>query len=116
MSSGKMFGNLNKYSSEQYYKDHSIIQFDTIYEKGTYQVMYVFRSKIYNEDEITFKYYQFFDASSEQEFNSYMQEMAALALYDTGVTASYGDELLTLSTCDYSEEDGRFVVVAKRIV
>jgi sortase B len=116
MSSGKMFGNLNKYSSEQYYKDHSTIQFDTIYEKGTYQVMYVFRSKIYNEDEITFKYYQFFDASSEQEFNSYMQEMAALALYDTGVTASYGDQLLTLSTCDYSEEDGRFVVVAKRIV
>jgi sortase B len=116
MSSGKMFGNLNQYSSEKYYEKHSTIQFDTIYEKGTYQVMYVFRSKIYNEDEITFKYYQFFDADSEQEFDSYMQEMAALALYDTGVTASYGDELLTLSTCDYSEEDGRFVVVAKRIV
>ena len=45
-----------------------------------------------------------------------MQEMAALSLYDTGVSASYGDELLTLSTCDYSEEDGRFVVVAKRVM
>ena len=78
--------------------------------------MYVFRSRIYNEDEVIFKYYQFLDADSEQEFNSNMQEMAALALYDTGVTASYGDELLTLSTCDYSEEDGRFVVVAKRVM
>ena len=115
MKSGKMFGDLNKYSSESYCKEHSIIRFDTIYEKGTYEVMYVFRSRIYNEDEIVFKYYQFFDASSEREFNSNMNEMATIALYDTGVTASYGDELLTLSTCDYSEADGRFVVVAKRI-
>lgn len=116
MKSGKMFGNLNKYSSESYYKDHANIQFDTIYEKGTYEVMYVFRSRIYNEDEIVFKYYQFLDAASEQEFNSNMQEMAAISLYDTGVTAVYGDELLTLSTCDNSEEDGRFVVVAKRVL
>ena len=116
MKSGKMFGNLNRYSSEDYCKNHSTIQFDTIYEKGTYEVMYVFRSRIYNEDEIVFKYYQFLDAASEKEFNSNMQEMAALSLYDTGVTASYGDELLTLSTCDSSETDGRFVVVAKRVL
>lgn len=116
MKSGKMFGELNKYSSEEYYKAHPNIQFDTIYERGTYEVMYVFRSRIYNEDEVVFKYYQFLDAASEQEFNSNMQEMAALALYDTGVRASYGDQLLTLSTCDYSEEDGRFVVVARRVL
>ncbi len=115
MKSGKMFGDLSKYSSEDFYKNHPTIQFDTIYEKGTYQIMYVFRSRIYNEDEIVFKYYQFIDAVSDKEFASNMQEMAALSLYDTGVTASYGDELLTLSTCDYSEEDGRFVVVAKKI-
>lgn len=115
MKSGRMFGNLNQYSSEEYGKKHSLIQFDTIYEKGTYEVMYVFRSRIYNEDEVVFKYYQFFDAASEKEFESNMQEMAALSLYDTGVTASFGDELLTLSTCDNSETDGRFVVVAKRV-
>ncbi len=115
MKSGKMFGSLNSYSNEEYGKKHALIQFDTIYEKGTYEVMYVFRSRIYNEDEVVFKYYQFLDAASEAEFNSNMQEMAALSLYDTGVTARYGDELLTLSTCDSSETDGRFVVVAKRV-
>lgn len=115
MKSGRMFGSLNSYSSQKYCEKHSTIRFDTIYEKGLYQVMYVFRSRIYNEDEVVFKYYQFFDAASEKEFQSNMQEMAALSLYDTGVTASYGDELLTLSTCDSSEQDGRFVVVAKRI-
>ena len=44
-----------------------------------------------------------------------MREMEAVSLYDTGVTASFGDSILTLSTCDYSQEDGRFVVVAKKI-
>lgn len=115
MTSGKMFASLPKYESESYYKDHPYIRFDTIYEEAVYQVMYAFRSKVYNEEQVVFKYYQFIDAYSEEEFNSYMQEMADLAYYDTGVTAVYGDSLLTLSTCDYQETNGRFVVVAKRI-
>lgn len=115
MRSGQMFGNLDKYEKESYYEEHPYIQFDTIYEKGTYQVMYVFRSRVYREDEIVFKYYQFIDANGPQEFDSYMNEMASISLYDTGVTAEYGDQLLTLSTCDYQETNGRFVVVAKKI-
>lgn len=115
MKSGKMFGQLQKYAKESYGEKHSKIQFDSIYEKAEYQVMYVFRSQVYNEDDLVFKYYQFINANSEEEFNSYMKEMEAMSLYDTGVTASYGDSLLTLSTCDHSQTDGRFVVVAKRI-
>lgn len=115
MQSGKMFGSLDNYSDEDYYKKHPTILFDTIYEKGTYEIMYVFRSKVYSEEDITFKYYQFINAGSEKEFNSYLKEMADMSLYDTGVTASYGEQLLTLSTCDYQEKQGRFVVVAKRV-
>lgn len=115
MRSGRMFGDLEKYAKESYYKEHSIIHFDTIYEKSIYQVMYVFRTKVLKENEIAFKYYQFIDAGSVEEFNSHMNEMAQMSLYDTGVTAGFGDELLTLSTCDNSQTDGRFVVVAKRI-
>ncbi|MGN0346529.1 MAG: class B sortase [Lachnospiraceae bacterium] len=115
MSSGKMFAGLEEYEKETYYESHPYIQFDTIYREQTYQVMYVFRSRVYNEEDVRFKYYQFIDANSETEFQSYMNEMAQLSFYDTGVTASYGDQLLTLSTCDYNESNGRFVVVAKRI-
>ncbi|MCR4692105.1 MAG: class B sortase [Lachnospiraceae bacterium] len=114
MRSGNMFGSLNKYKSEDYYKNHMEICFDSIYEKGVYEVMYVFNSKIYAKDEITFKYYQFFDAASPAEFDSNMRQMEEMSLYDTGVTAQYGDRLLTLSTCDYLENDSRFVVVAKK--
>lgn len=115
MKSGQMFGSLSLYSDQSYYEKHPYIQFDTIYEKGLYEIMYVFRSRVYSEDEIVFKYYQFIDAQSEQEFDSYMNDMSELSLYDTGVTASFGDQLLTLSTCDYQEKNGRFVVVAKKV-
>ena len=115
MRSGKMFGDLEKYSSESYYKKHSIIQFDTIYEKGTYQVMYVFRAKVLKENEIAFKYYQFIDANSAEEFDSYMREMKEMSLYDTGVSVGIEDQVLTLSTCTKSGKEHRFVVHAKRI-
>lgn len=115
MKSGKMFGTLRKYKDYDYYTEHRYIQFDTIYETGKYEVMYAFRSKVYYEDEITFKYYQFIDAVSEEAFRSNLEAMAEMSYYDTGVTAFYGDELLTLSTCDNSEKNGRFVVVARRI-
>ncbi|MCR4754624.1 MAG: class B sortase [Lachnospiraceae bacterium] len=115
MKSGKMFGNLNRYAKQDFWEKNPNFNFDTIYETGTYAVMYVFRSRIYAQDEIVFKYYQFIDASSADEFDSNMDAMADMSLYDTGVTAVYGDRLITLSTCDSSEDAGRFVVVAKKI-
>ncbi len=116
MKSGAMFGHLDKYTDESFYQEHQTFQFDTIYEKGTYQVAYAFPAKVLAEDEIAFKYYQFIDANSEDEFNSNMMAMAEMSLYDTGITPVYGDELVTLSTCDRSQgSEGRFVVVGVRI-
>jgi len=116
MKSGKMFGSLDAYANEDYYKSHQTFQFDTIYEEGTYAIAYVFRSQVYAENEITFKYYQFINANSEAEFYSNMQAMADMSLYQTGVVPQYGDELVTLSTCDRSQTaEGRFVVVGVKI-
>ncbi len=115
MRSGNMFGDLDLYESKEYMEKHAEIRFDTLYEKGRWQVMYVFRDSLKQDTEITFKYYQFIDANSAEEFDSNMKAMSEMSLYDTGVKATYGDQLLTLSTCDSREENGRFVVVAKRI-
>ena len=116
MMSGNMFGNLVKYEDYNFYLTHKTFKFDTIYEHGEYEVMFAFRTSLKNQDDISFKYYRFIDANGPEEFNSYMNEMAAMSLYDTGVTAVWGDHLLTLSTCDYEEKNGRFAVVARRIV
>ena len=115
MMSGNMFGNLVKYEDYNFYLTHKTFKFDTIYEHGEYEVMFAFRTSLKTDDDISFKYYQFIDANGAEEFNSYMNEMASMSLYDTGVTAVWGDQLLTLSTCDYEEKNGRFAVVARKI-
>ena len=115
MKSGKMFGELKKYKQEDFAKEHPYIFFDTLYNKGKYQVMYVFGDNVYDEVEVTFKYYQFINANSQAEWDSAMHDMSEKSLYDTGVTASYGEDIITLSTCDYEKDAERFVVVAKRV-
>ena len=73
----------------------------------------MFKTVAYSES--GFKYYHFVDAASEDDFNTFVSQCKALALYDTGVGAEYGDKLLTLSTCEYSRTNGRMVVLAKLI-
>ena len=115
MKSGKMFGQLKKYKSESYCDNNPYIRFDTLYEKGIYQVCFAFSDIVYDEAEVAFKYYQFIDAHSEEEWYSAMNDMSAKSMYDTGIIPEYGDKLITLSTCDYEKDAERFVVVAKKV-
>lgn len=115
MKSGKMFGQLKKYKSESYCKDNPYVFFDTLYEKGTYQICFAFSDVVYDEAEVAFKYYQFIDAYSQAEWDSAMNDMASKSMYDTGIVPKYGDKIITLSTCDYEKNAERFVVVAKKI-
>ncbi len=114
MSSGLMFATLLNYKDESFFKKHPVIQFDTIYEKGEYEIVAAFQSRLAYVDEVTFRYYNFFDTDSEEEFNDYISNVKRLSYYDTGVNAVFGDELITLSTCDKSITDGRMVIVARK--
>lgn len=118
MKDGSMFGSLDSYADEDYAKEHQemiydLIQPDGSYERLTFEVMAVFYSRIYSVDEENvFRYYYSTDLSDPDAFQYYIEEVMSASLYDLGVTAEYGDRLLTLSTCSYHTEDGRFVVVA----
>ena len=115
MKNGTMFGSLLKYKNESYYKEHPIILFDTLYEQGRYEIVSVLVTQIYKEDEDAFKYYEFINADTKEEFDEFISEVKRLSEYDTGVTAEYGDQLITLSTCEYSNEDGRLAIIARKI-
>ena len=114
MNNGSMFADLCKYEREDFYQEHPTIHFDTLSSLSKYEIVAVFKTVAYSED--GFKYYHFVDAAGENNFNAFVSQCKALALYDTGVSAEYGDKLLTLSTCEYSQTNGRMVVVAKLIV
>lgn len=116
MRNKTMFGQLPKYADQSYYEEHSVINFDTLYEQREYRVIAAFFSRAYGKKETgVFRYYEYTDLSDEETFNEYMEQVYAAAIYDTGIKATYGEELLVLSTCNYHTDNGRFVVVAKRI-
>lgn len=111
----EMFVELLNYKDENYYKNHTIIRFTTEKEDAIYEIISVFLSRVYYKRETdVFRYYYFIDAKNENEFNYYVNESKKASLYNIDATAEYGDQLITLSTCEYSQEDGRFVVVARK--
>ena len=69
----------------------------------------------YKTEQNVFRYYYFVNAENEGEYNEFVNNAKKASIYNTGVTAKFGEQLLTLSTCEYSQEDGRFVIVAKEI-
>lgn len=115
MRSGAMFGTLTKYEDEDYCKEHNIITLYTEEYERRYEVIAVFRSQVYKKTDQVFKFYKFFQADTQEEFDDFYQNIKSLSLYDTGVTAEFGNHFITLSTCTYHVEQGRFVVVAKEI-
>lgn len=113
---GNMFQDLLKYENESYYKEHPTIRFTTTAEDCEYEIISVFKSRVYYKSEKdVFRYYYFINAEIEADYNNYVEESKKVSLYDTGKTATYGEQLLTLSTCEYSQQDGRFVIVARKV-
>ncbi len=115
MKSGAMFGNLTDYESKDYYEEHKQIILYTEECRRNYEVIAVFRSQVYKKSDDVFKFYKFFQADTQEEFDDFYENIKKLSAYDTGVTAEFGDRFITLSTCVYHVTNGRFVVVAKEI-
>ena len=112
MKDGTMFAALHDYKKKSFFEEHPYITFDTIFEHHQYQILAVFITTANLPD--SFNYHLFVDGD-ENAFLEYVATCKELALYDTGVDAVYGDKLITLSTCEHTIDDGRLVVVAKRI-
>ena len=115
MDSGAIFGTLYLYRDYEYWTTHSQICFDSLYEERTYEVIAVFVSSVYNSNANEFAYYDYIQIDNEDDFNTYVKTAKDLSLYDTGKTAVYGDELITLSTCEYSRTNGRLVILGRRL-
>lgn len=112
---GIMFQELLKYKDESFYKEHPTFKFTTPEENAEYEIISAFLSRVYYKSEKNvFRYYYFVHAENEQQYEDYVLNAKKAALYYTGKSAEYGEQLITLSTCEYSQEDGRFVVVAKK--
>lgn len=111
----QMFYSLLNYCDKSYYEKHKNIQIATLEEENNYSIVTVFKSRVFYEDEKdVFKYYNYTNFRDEKEYQEFINKSKEIQLYDTGVSAEYGQQLITLITCEYSQNNGRLVVIAKK--
>lgn len=115
MKDGSMFADLAKYRSKDFWQAHKTVWFDTALGSSAYEIFAVIHTTVQADAADAFPFYRFVDAASPEEFADYVSACKAQALYDTGISAQYGDKLLTLSTCDNITDNGRWLVIGKRI-
>lgn len=115
MKSGFMFGGLKKYKNEEYCSEHPLIYYDTLTEPRVYQIFSVFQSSTNLADQEDFHYYDYIDLETQEAFDAYVSAVRQQSLYEIDTDVQYGDRLITLSTCDYSKDNGRLVIVGKEV-
>ena len=117
MNDNSMFAQLDNYKKHSFYENHKYIKFYSYYNgktiEKTYEVAIAFKTVVYSDK--GFKYYNYTNFSDVQELNEFVEKCRKLEFYNTGIDINYGDKLITLSTCEYSQKNGRIVVVAKQI-
>lgn len=115
LGNGTMFQELLKYQNKEFYNNHKVIRFTTAKEDAEYEIISVFKSRVYYKSEQNvFRYYYFINANTEEEYNNYVENAKKASIYEIEPTAKYGDQLITLSTCSYHVKDGRFAVVGRK--
>lgn len=117
MNDNSMFAQLDNYKKHSFYENHKYIKFYSYYNgitiEKTYEIAIAFKTVVYSDK--GFKYYNYTNFSDVQELNDFIENCRKLEFYNTGIDINYGDKLITLSTCEYSQKNGRIVVVAKQI-
>ncbi|MCM1495669.1 MAG: class B sortase [Bacteroides sp.] len=114
MNDGSMFGTLKYYRDEAFWREHPTFTFTTRTQVETFEILGVVQSWVSDYPQGQFEYFYFFDAENEESFDAFVQQVKDNALYDTGVEAEYGDQLITLTTCDSWHEEGRLAIIGRK--
>lgn len=113
MKDGEMFTGLDKFKNRSFWESHKTFTFDTLYEYHTYEIFAAFRTS--GTAGVGYPYHLFVSTADQQEYDQFVASIKAMSLYDTGITPQFGEKLICLSTCEYTQNNGRLVVVARRI-
>lgn len=113
MKNNKMFGELEKYKSKDFYNNHKIITFTTLEKEYSYEIFVVFKTTVYTKN--TFRYYENINFENKKMYNDFINICKDKSLYQTGIEIKDKEKLITLSTCEYSNKNSRLVIVARKI-
>ncbi len=113
MKNNKIFGELEKYKSKDFYNNHKIITFTTLEKEYSYEIFAVFKTTVYTKN--TFRYYENINFENKKMYNDFINICKDKSLYQTGIEIKDKEKLITLSTCEYSNKNSRLVIVARKI-
>ena len=113
MKNKQMFGSLEDYKSKKFYEKHQIIEFNTLEQNSKYEIFAVFKTVVYSDK--GFRYYDYINFDNKNDFNNFISKCKELSLYETDKQPIYGNRLITLSTCEYSNKNGRLVVIGSKV-
>lgn len=108
MRDGTMFAELLKYTQKDFGVNNPIIKLITPTGCRRYVVIAV--ARVTSND----AWYSYTETVDETIFGELKNHIESKSLYTINGTMEYGDSFLTLSTCEYSQIDGRVIVIAKR--
>ncbi len=116
MQDYSMFGGLKNYINyADYYSEHPIVELNSNYRMYQYKIFGMIIVDIDDETETKFDYWNQLNFADETEFYNYVNEIKRRTIRLTDVDVQYGDELLTLSTCNSTFSNGRLVIFARKV-
>ena len=114
MKDGSMFGSLNNYRNVGFLRATTCIQFNTIYGDAQYVPFALFDASMTKDDPNYFKLIRL-NFSEEQPFDAFLADVQSRSLFNIPVDVNEDDQLLSLVTCSYSMDDGRFIILCRKL-
>ena len=113
MRNGTMFGKLSSFGEREFLLENAVVRFDTLYENALYVPFAMFEASMDENDGHYFDVRQIvFDETS---FELFVLKLRGRSVFDVPVEVEYGDQLLTLVTCSYNDDDGRYIVALRKL-
>lgn len=113
MRNGTMFGELSSFGEREFLLKNAVVRFDTLYENALYVPFAMFEASMDEDDGHYFDVRQIvFD---ETTFELFVLKLRGRSVFDVPVAVEYGDKLLTLVTCSYNDDDGRYIVALRKL-
>ena len=114
MKDGSMFGSLNNYRNVGFLRNTVCIQFNTIYGDAQYVPFALFDASMTKDDPNYFKLIRL-NFSEEQPFDAFLEDVQSRSLFNIPVDVNEDDQLLSLVTCSYSMDNGRFIIMCRKL-
>lgn len=113
-NNGTMFGTLDDYMDEDYFKQYPFLYLTLMYEKEIY-VPYA--ALEVNVDPNASNYFKIteWNFDTDEAFYDYTGYFKEHSVYDIPIEVTPEDDLLTLSTCTYTYANGRFLLACRKL-